>query len=451
VESNAEEVRVKVEQECEKAGLSAEVRLDGSVAKDTWINEHVDADIFMRVSPTLTKDQLRLICLPIAKKALKPNQVTERFAEHPYVESVVESKAGRLRVNVVPCYQVQKGEWLSATDRTPFHTEYIQKHLNSEQRNEVRLLKAFLRSIGSYGADIKTGGFSGMLCETLVAAYGEFPEIIRNFREWQESRFIDIEGYYEERGNEVKKIFREPLIVIDPVDKGRNLGSAVRPEQLWNFVAASRHFLEHPSRRFFKEPNPKPLNVGEFKRMAHNRGSNLLCLNIGHVDAVVDILWSQLYRTQRAIAQLLHNNDFEPIRTAAWSDERELNILLFELSTDTLPTSRRHLGPPTSKINESLAFLRKHSKRHGTVAGPWIENDRWVVEKQRTTTSAPALLNTALVSGGARIGVASLIQRAFRKNLVILKDEEIAALISSSLEFGKFMRTYFSGRPIWLD
>jgi tRNA nucleotidyltransferase (CCA-adding enzyme) len=450
IESRAEEIRAAVERECRKSNLQAEVRLDGSVAKDTWIRDYVDADIFMRVSPELTKEELRRICLPIAKRALRPHEVIERFAEHPYVESIVKSEGGQLRVNVVPCFHVQKGEWLSATDRTPFHTDYIRARLTFEQRGEVRLLKSFLKGIGSYGADIKTGGFSGMLCETLIAAHGAFLSVVQDFREWQVNRFIDIERYYAERKDEVARIFREPLIVIDPVDKGRNLGSAVRPEQLWNFVAACRHFLEHPSPKFFRGHKVKPLTVTEYKRSIRDRGSAIICLPMERIDAVVDILWSQLYKTQRAITHFLQNNDFEVIRSAAWSDESRMNVLLFELTSSQIAASRRHRGPPVSKANESLAFLTKHRRRNSTLSGPWIENDSWIVEKKRITVSATAFLKAELGNGGSRIGVASLQQRAFRRRLIVLKDAELAALIAGNPEFSKFMRTYLDGRPSWL-
>jgi tRNA nucleotidyltransferase (CCA-adding enzyme) len=451
VESKAEEIRQAVEQGCEKSGLRAEVRLDGSVAKDTWIRDYVDADIFMRVSPELSKQQLRELCLPIAKKALEPHEVVERFAEHPYVESNVKFAAGYLRVNVVPCYSVEKGNWLSATDRTPFHTDYIRTHLSNEERDEVRLLKAFLRGVGSYGADIKTGGFSGMLCETLIIAYGNFSDVVQDFRQWREDRFIDVEKYYAEREDEVHRIFREALVVVDPVDKGRNLGSAVRPGQLWNFVAASRQFLQKPSQSFFSERKAKPLKPSEYRSILRRHGSAILCLAIGQIDAVVDILWSQLYRTQRALVQFLENNDFRVIRSAAWSDEHKLNVLLFELDSDELPIARKHEGPPVSKMNESLAFLSKHKDREDTLYGPWIANDRWTVEKKRVNVTASALLEAALRTGGVQIGVASLLQDAFRKKLNVLKDGDLARLISANEEFAKFMRTYLSGRPVWFD
>lgn len=450
VEEKAEQIRRAVEQECLRSNLWAEVRIDGSVAKDTWIPEYVDLDIFMRVSPNLTKQQLRDICLPIAKRALRPNPTTERFAEHPYVESFLPYPGGSIRVNVVPCYRVERGEWLSATDRTPFHTDYVRQHLTADQRTEVRLLKAFMRGIGGYGADIKTGGFSGMLCETLVIALDKFVEVLREFEDWKENDFIDVEHYYSGRQEEVRKIFPEPLIVIDPVDKGRNLGAAVRPAQLWNFVSASRHFLDHASNSFFEEPKVPPLTGPEYRRLVRGRGSVILCLVVGKIEAVVDILWSQLYRTERAIARFMDNRDFHVIRSASWSDERTLNVLLFELETKELPGARRHNGPPVSRVAESSAFLAKHLGKRETLSGPWIEGDRWVVEKRREEVSALRFLRSALRDGGVSVGVASLLASAFRKRVRVLENEELAALIRSSTEFARFMRVFLSGRPAWL-
>jgi tRNA nucleotidyltransferase (CCA-adding enzyme) len=450
VESRAEEIRRRVELECAEAGLSAEVRLDGSVAKDTWIRDYVDADIFMRVSTDLTKKQLQDVCLPIAKKALQPNQIVERFAEHPYVESIVKFSDGNLRVNVVPCYRVERGNWLSATDRTPFHTEYVNAHLDPKKRDEVRLLKAFLRGIGAYGADIKTGGFSGMISETLVIALHSFENVLGTFTEWQEARFIDVENYYEERTREVRKVFMEPLVVIDPVDKGRNLGAAVRSKQLWNFVSASRSFLGKPRASFFAEPAPRPLNGKQFEKLIESRGSQLLCVAMGKIDAVVDIVWSQLFRTERALGHLLENHDFEVVRSASWTDENSLSVLLFELVCSELPASRRHRGPPVARLRESSSFLSKHSGKRDTAAGPWIEGDRWYVQKRRSVVSARDLLDSTLRSGGRNVGVAPLLVKEFKRNAQVLEGREIRRLVSSNRAFATYMRAFLAGRPIWL-
>ena len=452
VENKAEEIKSAVERECKRTGLPAEIRLDGSVAKDTWIPDYADLDIFMRVSPSLTKAQLREVCLPPAKRALYPNKIVERFAEHPYVESVVQFGKGRaLRVNVVPCYRVERGRWLSATDRSPYHTEYVRQHLTPSQRDEVRLLKAFLSGIGAYGADIKTGGFSGMLCETLIASRGKFEKVVEDFSVWREAQFIDIENYFQGREGEVHRIFQEPLIVIDPVDKGRNLGAAVRREQLWNFVAASRFLIAQPSTSLFEEPKVKPLTAADYRRLVEARGSTILAITTGRIEAVVDILWSQMYKTERAVVTLLANNNFSVIRSASWSDEKSLNVILIELEQDELPVSKKHLGPPVSRSTESVSFLNKHVESKDTISGPWLEGERWVVEKKREYPSARGLLRIALRSGGSDIGVASELARHFKRRVIILRNESVGKLLARNQEFAKAMTIFLSGRPAWLE
>jgi tRNA nucleotidyltransferase (CCA-adding enzyme) len=451
VEAKAEQIRTAVDQESQKAHLEAEVRIDGSVAKDTWLKDYADVDIFMRVSPDLSKEQLRDVCLPIARKALARNKIVERFAEHPYIESFVPlGKRKTLRVNVVPCYNVKPGQWLSATDRSPYHTEYIRQHLTQTQHDEVRLLKAFMRGIGAYGADIKTGGFSGMLCETLVASRRNFAGVVKEFSTWEESNYIDLENYFQGRNEEVHRLFREPLIVIDPVDKGRNLAAAVRKEQFWSFVAASRELIAKPSTRFFEEPKLKPLTPLAYRRLTKGRGSTILAVVMGRMDVVVDVLWSQLYKTERALVNLLENNGFSVLRSESWSDERSLNVILLELEEETLPSSKKHIGPPISRIAESASFLGKHRSERSTVAAPWIEGDRWVVLKRRDYTSATALLKTALKSGGKAVGVASQPARTFQRRVNILKGPSIQTLILRSPQFSGALNRFLSGRPLWL-
>ena len=449
IEKAAEEIRKTVEHECVKARLDAEVRIDGSLAKNTWIQDNVDVDIFIRVKPELTKPELKTICLPIARRALAPNQIIERYADHPYVESYVHTTSGTLRVNVVPCYNVQLGKWQSATDRTPYHTQYVRQHLTDKMADEVRLLKGFLRGIGSYGADIKTGGFSGMLAETLILAYKDFLQTVTDFTTWREDKFIDIENHYDKRHREIHQIFREPLIVIDPIDKGRNLAAAVQQTQLWNFAAASRHFLQNPKTKYFYEPKTEPLTAHEYRRLIRTRRSSLISIQIGKTDAVVDVLWSQLYKTERALTNLLKTNDFQVIRTGSWTDEKSLNLIILELENERLAKTRRHNGPPVNRINESANFIKKHRRENRTVSGPWIDGYKWIVHNQRPQTSAIQLLTSKLRSGGRQVGVASLLAKSLKEQLRVRQDDQIAPLISQNIEFAKYMRIYLAGRPVW--
>jgi len=443
----AERMKLKVSDAVSESGLDAEVRIDGSVAKDTWLSGEADIDIFMRVPPTLTRDELETTCLRVARKALKGYRIIERYAEHPYVETWVEGT----RVNVVPCYRVEKGKWKSATDRTPFHTEYMKSHLDKDLRDETRLLKKFMKGIGVYGAEIKVSGFSGMLCETLSLFYGTFRNTVTQASDWRRSETIDVERYYEGRREEIEQLFDNPLVVIDPVDRGRNAAAAVSSRRMWEFVAASRAFIQKPSLRLFYPTVPKPFSVKQLTSTLARRGSVLLLIQMGKVDAVVDILWSQLYKTERSLRNLLQENDFEVSKSASWSDEEKCNIILFELIGATLSKSKKHLGPPVSRREESEKFLKKHLMSKDTVSGPWIEDDRWIVEKLRRNRNAELLLEMSLRSGGRAVGVASRVAESIRRGFKILLNEEIIPLYRSNRQFSIFLCSFLKGRPSWID
>ena len=254
VEKLAKDLERKVASSAAKKGIEAVVRVEGSVAKDTWLREEPDIDVFMCLPPTIPRKTLGTVSLEIAREATEGWRQVERFAEHPYLEAFVEG----FRVNIVPCYCAEHGEWLSATDRTPFHTDYVNKRLNPNLRCEIRLLKRFLQGIRVYGAEIKVGGFSGYLCELLIIHYGSFTETLQAFAKCASRMVIDIENYYAGREKELRLLFAEPLVVVDPVDKGRNVASAVKPQKIYTLVGAARAFLKAPSERFFFPPKLKP-------------------------------------------------------------------------------------------------------------------------------------------------------------------------------------------------
>lgn len=220
----------------ETENINAIVRVEGSIAKDTYLSKNTDIDIFMRLPTSIPRKNLGDIALRIAKKAAGDAEQIERFAEHPYLEIFIDN----FRIDIVPCYDTTPGEWQSATDRTPYHTDYIQTHLAPQLRDEVRLLKKFMQGIGVYGAEIKIGGFSGYLCELLVMKYGSFGKVIEAFAAYSKRIVIDPENVYSRRERELELLFPEPLVIVDPVDKGRNVASPVQTQKLYELIAAPR-------------------------------------------------------------------------------------------------------------------------------------------------------------------------------------------------------------------
>jgi len=443
----AEELRKKVAVEADEAGIEAEVRVEGSVAKDTWLSGEPDIDIFMRVPTTTPREAFGTTCLEIARRATKGFTQVERFAEHPYLEAVVDA----VRVNIVPCYRVKRGEWISATDRTPFHTDYVKPLLNEQVRKEVRLLKKFMKGIGVYGAEIRVGGFSGYLCELLTLHHGSFVQTLKSIADWKERTVVDYEGFYKGREREAKLIFEEPLVVVDPVDKGRNVASAVRRERLNEFIAAARAFLKSPSLRFFYPRKIEALDAEELVHTMKTRGSAIVFVKFGEVKAVPDVLWGQLYKSQRSSRKMLQQHDFNILHDCTWSDEQNLNMFIFEVEQRFLPPIKKHWGPPIEKREECEKFLQKHLGAPHMISGPRIEDGRWVVEIKRKHMDAAKLLAEKLRDGGRRIGVAHLISQAVADTLEILVDEEILKLYSSNLQFAKFLTEFLERRPRWLS
>ena len=439
-------LKEKVAIVAKKAGIDAKVRIEGSVAKDTWLSGEPEIDIFMQVPASMPREVFGTICLKIAKEATKGSRQVERFAEHPYLEAYVNS----IRINIVPCYQVEKGEWISATDRTPFHTNYVNPRLNGRLRGEVRLLKKFMEGIGTYGAEIKVGGFSGYLCELLALHFKSFLEVLKSFAAWKERKIIDCEGFYKGREQEAEKIFVEPLIVVDPVDRGRNVASALRRRCLDEFIATSRMFLQKPSESYFYPPKTQPFKPRKIAYILKTHGSALIFVKFGKVNAVPDVLWGQLYKSQRSLRKMLQQHDFNVIRDAVWSNEQDFNVFLFEVEHRFLPPIKRHLGPPIEKRADCEKFLQKHVRSPKTISGPRVEKGRWIVETRRKYTDIVALLAETLKKGGRQAGVADLIAQSIAETLRILTNEEILELYEINKGFAIFLTEYLVGKPYWL-
>lgn len=442
----AKDLEKKVAASAKKRDIETIVRVEGSVAKDTWLRQEPDVDVFMCVLPTIPRKTLAKISLQIAREATMGWRQVERFAEHPYLEAFVEG----YRVNIVPCYRANQGKWLSATDRTPYHTDYVNKHLDENLRSEVRLLKRFMQGTKIYGAEIKIGGFSGYLCELLVIHCGSFVEVLQMFAKYKLRLIIDIENYYANREKELKLLFEKPLVVIDPVDRCRNVASAVKSEKIYTLVGAARAFLKNPSEEFFFPTTPKAKSKEELLENFQIRGSNCLFITFKAVKAVPDVLWGQLYRTQRALSKLLEINDFNVLREAVWSDEETLTCFVFELEQRLLSNIKKHVGPPLEYEKECEDFLQKYTENSCVVSGPYIESGRWIAQVPRKYVDAVVLLQGKLKDGGENAGVARLISKAIETGYNILVDGNILEIYSNHKRFAAFVTEFLQGKPLWL-
>jgi tRNA nucleotidyltransferase (CCA-adding enzyme) len=394
----------------------------------------------------MTRKRLEEVGLSIGKDVIGRLGGTYKiaYAEHPYVSG---SYAG-ISIDVVPCYAVKSaGEIKSAVDRTPFHVKYITEHLPANAAGDVRLLKRFCKAAGVYGADTKTEGFSGYVCELLVIAYGSFIEVLKGVSGWMPGDIIDVEQSYEAKDYaKLRKEFKEqPLILIDPTDKKRNTAAAISAESFHLLKKAAVRFLAGPSKDiFFPEP-AEPITEAEFIKRHNERRTGLMLLKFAPPDVVPDILWPQLRRTAERLESILTENDFVVLRRGVYSDESGTAAILLEMEIDELPKVQKRVGPKIFDADDSERFIEKYKPQ--AVAGPFVEDNFWVVEVRRKFLTAQDKLADSLhetVEILEAKGIPSHVAEQLAKGFDIITDtRKMMALARKDKNFGIFLRKYF--------
>ncbi|MEM2866421.1 MAG: CCA tRNA nucleotidyltransferase [Candidatus Hadarchaeales archaeon] len=420
-----------------RRGIEAEVRVEGSFAKDTWLRGENDLDLFVLLPPSAPEGRLREVVE--AAKALRGRK-RERYAEHPYLEVEV----GGYRVEVVPCFGVEDPSRMrSAVDRTPFHTRYVKERLDEALRREVRLLKRFMMGTGCYGAELRVGGFSGYLCELLVLHSRSFEGLVREASGWKPGHVIDLEGFYPDP-SKVRLLFPDqPLVVVDPVDRTRNVAAAVSAQKFSTFVLACREFLRRPSERFFFPRPQRVLGREELWRLMRRRGTEFFCVTFRTPRVVEDVLYPQLRKAERALGFTLGERGFQVLGSEVWSGER-LSAVLLEVFPSSLPPLEVRRGPPPSAPEES--FLRKYLGKKGTWAGPYVDLEgRPVFEVERRVREAGEVLEGAVGRGE---GLGKHVGEALSRGFKIHRGREVLGLCREE-GFSSFLSEYLTRRLPW--
>ncbi len=363
----------------------------GSYAKGTWLRGDADIDIFVKIGPSVSEERFEELGKEIGLRALKAHRPHLRYSDHPYVEAFVR----KVRVNIVPCYEVQLGKWQSAADRSPFHTKYVSANFDVEKRNQARLLKRFFKSCGVYGAEISTGGFSGYVAEVLVQKYGTLEDVLRAGSSFQEHQVIAVDDRYDA---DIVKGFRSTLVIIDPIDIRRNLGTAISPESVGSFILAARAFLDRPSLRYFKLGAGEPLSKKKEKLYR-----NLMIVEFRHRQRSPDVVWGQLKRCMNAIAKQLEIADFVVLRSSCITDEKNSAALAFLLETPTLPPLTARRGPPVFRRKDTISFASSaRTKAHAV----WVDREmRITTLVDRQATDAGRFIRSLFSNRGGNSGI----------------------------------------------
>ncbi len=430
-------------------GYGGEPMLVGSLRRNTWLPEKKEFDIFILFPTSLEESKLEEYGLEIGKKVFERmgGEYVIEYAQHPYVSGKIDG----VNVDIVPCYKVESAEKIrSAVDRTPFHVRYVESKLTDQLANEVRLLKKFLLANEIYGADAKTQGFSGYVCELLVINYGSFLNVLKASLDWEPGVVIDLENFYtEEDYKNLRKKFKDhPLILIDPTDNNRNTTAALSVRCFYKFKKLAKEFLSSPSIDFFVKKEEKPLSEEELKEFLSKRGTELIVVSFKPPRVVPDILWPQLRKFSERLKNILEETkyEFKVLGKDVFTDEREIAVVLLEMEVSKLPTVQKRIGPPVFNLKHSKNFLEKY--KHVAIAGPYVEGVNWCVEVERKFLTAKDKLKNILEGDEQELllkGIPNYVakQLASEGFEIICEVERIASLMEEFPCVGVFLRKYF--------
>ncbi|QSG07709.1 CCA tRNA nucleotidyltransferase [Halapricum desulfuricans] len=437
-----ETLTARIEAAIEALPVEADVVQVGSTARGTWISGDRDVDLFVRFPPGLPREQLEDYGLRIGHEVLPDGR--EEYAEHPYVVGEFDG----FDVDLVPCYAVEDATAIqSAVDRTPFHTEYLNERLDDNLAADVRVCKQFLTAIGVYGSDLRTRGFSGYLTELLVLEYGGFRPFVEAATDWHPPVAFDPEAHgrretaQPSRNEDVTASdlpFDDPLIVIDPTDPERNVAAVCSEESVARLQHYARELVTDPRVELFESSEPAPLDADEVRDAFDRRGTTPVAIGFETPDLVEDDLYPQLEKSRAGVVGLLERHEFDVLRSTAVSDD-DRTAVLAELGVTERPAVQRHEGPPVHVREHAANFFERYDG--AAAAGPFVDGDRYVVEREREFRTAAALLDSDAIF---EVGHGAAVERQLGASYRVYQGREVGTLAE---RFGVELAAYLEPTP----
>jgi len=331
------------------------VIIGGSLAKETWLKDTHDIDIFVKFNYNKFKDKSHKLSI-ILEKALKKLKPIKLHGSRDYFQIKKEN----YNFEIVPILDIKSIQQArNITDISPLHVSWVKKGVdkklnerkmirNMGSYDEIRLTKAFAKAQNVYGAESYIQGFSGYVLEILTIHYGSFLNLIKSASKWKERTIIDPEKQLKNPLAELNKSkIQSPLILVDPVDKTRNASAVVSKERYNLFINTCKEFLKSKSESFFIKKEEKIPN-------------NSIVIEILPLNGKKDAIGGKLNSLFNKIKRQITLNKFKIVKANwIWNDKA---YFWFKLKNNTLPNLEIIKGPPISNKKHLDNFKKKHKK-----------------------------------------------------------------------------------------
>ncbi|TFG18701.1 MAG: hypothetical protein EU530_08470 [Promethearchaeota archaeon] len=349
--------------------------------KQSHLREDSDIDLFIFLDPedyrdiinasqknrTKISELFRKYCDDWVIPALIEKNFNEfyiAYAEHPYVSSTLHGYDIDIVFSFILSEEhLQKRGPITAVDRTFYHSKFIQENLSLEQIDDVRILKMFFKNNYSYGdkAPIARGGFIGYAAELWIHHFGDIWSYFRNFKTLPYVA-IDFFNRSSENLREIPRFQNDFLLLIDPTDENRNVGSSIS-ERGWIYCLKQiDKFLNTPDARILTQKLLPSFDLSQEEINQHFVVVESIQISDSHYTKIRDKLYSiaESMRTQ-ASREFDQSIRFPDVNYSIYFNPNNKRFsLAFYTSQFQITQKYLRQGPKEDRTRNFEKFQAKH-------------------------------------------------------------------------------------------
>src|SRR5207247_7820033 len=106
-------------------------------------------------------------------------------------------------------------------------------------------------------------------------------------------------------------------------------------------------------------------------------------------------------------------------------------------------------GRPKYKKENRQSYRQRHMGGRDTARGPWIEGDRWMVEKKRRISTIAELVKASLREEAYGLTIPKQIGESFPRTVSVLQGRAVLSLLGRA-GFDKSLWEFLEAKPPWL-
>ena len=281
---------------------------------------------------------------------------------------IYKDKKNKMLFEIVPILHIKKAEAAkNITDVSPLHVTYVKAKLRNKQKlaDDIRLAKAFCFAHNIYGAESHIRAFSGYALEILVLHYKGFLPFLRAASKWKNQlhknkMLIDPAKFYKNKNsilfnmNESK--IRGPLVLVDPLQRDRNVTAAMNQNNFNLFIQLCKKFVNKPSLNYFDK---KELTAEQLRK-GLRKSEELIVTHLDLSNGKEDIVGSKVRKLYEFILSKSKEEGFK-FRKSEWTFHPQKGCAHFYFILDKSPLNpfTEREGPPVKMEKAVKGFKQK--------------------------------------------------------------------------------------------